>query len=132
MVAVEYPGYGIYKGTPNESKILEDAEAVYDYFVTNLKVDPQDVIIFGRSIGSGPSSYLASKKNIGALVLMSAFTSIRSVVKDLAGSWATYLIKERFDNLNAISKVTCPTFIVHGQSDTLIPFNHSKQLHGKI
>jgi len=105
---------------------------VYDYFVTKLKIDPRDLIIFGRSIGSGPASYLASKRNIGALVLMSGFTSIRSVVKDFAGSWATYLIKERFDNLKAIAEVTCPTFIVHGQSDKLIPFSHSKQLHGKI
>ena len=132
MLAVEYPGYGLYKGVTNEEKILVDAEIVYEFLVTRLKLDPRDILIFGRSIGSGPATYLASRKNIGALILMSAFTSIRSAVKDIAGKWAQYLIKERFDNLKAISAVTCPTFLIHGQKDSLIPFQHSEALHGTV
>jgi len=112
-----------------DMRILEDSEAVYDFLVTKLRIDPSDLILFGRSIGSGPAAYLASRKPVGALVLMSAFTSIRAVVKDLAGKWATYLIKERFNNLEYISKVLCPTFLVHGVRDSLIPFKHSQDLH---
>ena len=99
--------------------------------MNHVKVDPREIRVLGRSIGSGPASYLASRKCIGALVLMSAFTSIRDLAKDLAGLWAKYLIRERFDNLKAITKVYCPTFFVHGQQDTLIPHHHSKRLHGK-
>lgn len=92
---------------------------------------PEDIILFGRSIGSGPATYLASKRKVGALILMSAFTSIKAVVKDMAGSWAQHLIKQRFNNLEAIKQVVCPTFIIHGQKDRVVPFQHSKQLHGK-
>jgi pimeloyl-ACP methyl ester carboxylesterase len=130
VLGVEYPGYGMYQGTSSDTGILEDSEALYDFLVTKLRIDPQDLILFGRSIGSGPAAYLASRKPVGALVLMSAFTSIRAVVKDLAGKWATYLIKERFNNLDCISKVMCPTFFVHGLRDSLIPFKHSQDLHG--
>ena len=129
---MEFPGYGLYKGTATEEQILEDAEFIYDFLVTVLRIDPNDILLCGRSIGSGPATYLASKKKVGALVLMAAFTSIRSVVKDLAGPLARFLIKERFNNIEAISKVYCPTFIVHGQRDKLIPYQHSQYLHSKL
>lgn len=94
-------------------------------------MNPADILVFGRSIGSGPATYLASKRKVGALVLMSAFTSIRSAVKDIAGPLAQFFIKERFNNVEAITRVYCPTFIVHGQKDALIPFQHSQHLHSK-
>lgn len=62
-------------------------------------------------------------------MLMSAFTSIRAVVQHLVGKWAQYFIKERFNNLEHISNVTCPTFIVHGLKDKLIPYQHSQELY---
>jgi pimeloyl-ACP methyl ester carboxylesterase len=131
VIAVEYPGYGLYKGTSSEQQIQSDAEAVFDYLTTKMNLHPRNIVVFGRSIGSGPATWLASRKNIGALVLMSAFTSIRAVVHHLAGKWAQYLIKERFNNLEHISRVTCPTFIVHGLKDRLIPFKHAQQLYNK-
>ena len=132
VLAIEYPGYGLYKGTPNDATIMKDSEAVYEFFVRKLKVKPRNIIIFGRSIGSGPATYLASKREVGALILMSAFTSIRDVVKDFAGKWAQYLIKQRFNNLEAIRNVSCPIFLIHGQRDKLIPYSHSKELHGNF
>lgn len=50
----------------------------------------------GRSIGSGPATYLASKFDVGCLVLVSPFTSIRGVVEHLVGKFASLLVKERF------------------------------------
>lgn len=126
---MEYPGYGLYQGTPDEETIKEDAETIYNFVVKTLNVKQKHIIVFGRSIGSGPAVHLASQHQIGALVLMSAFTSIRDVVKDLAGRWVKYLVKERFNNLRAMTKVTCPTFLIHGQKDKLVPFTHSEELH---
>ena len=126
---MEYPGYGLYKGTPNDVTIMEDSEAVYDYLTKKLNIKPKNIMLFGRSIGSGPATYLASQREVGALILMAAFTSIRAAVKEFAGKWAQYLIKERFNNLENIPKVKCPAFLVHGQSDRMIPFTHSQELH---
>ena len=50
-----------------------------------MGVEPNHIYVFGRSIGSGPSSYLSSKRDIGGLVLMSPFTSVKSVAKNLVG-----------------------------------------------
>lgn len=132
MLAVEYPGYGLYKGNPSEESILEDAEAVYEYLTQEMNLDPKNMIVFGRSIGSGPATWLASKREVGILVLMSAFTSIRGVVRDIAGKLIQYFVKERFNNLENIAKVKCPTFLVHGLKDTLIPYKHSQDLYSKL
>lgn len=81
ILAVEYPGYGIYRTEDtSEEAILRDAEAVFDYLTDECKIDSKDIILFGRSLGSGPSSYLASIKDPGALILMSPFTSICGAV----------------------------------------------------
>lgn len=111
---------------------MKDAEAVYDYLTNKLSIEHKNILVCGRSIGSGPATYLCSQREVGALILVSGFTSIRAVVKDFAGSWAQYLIKQRFNNVEAIKKVKSPTFIVHGQRDRLIPFTHSEELHSTL
>lgn len=67
-----------------------------------MKVPATDIILFGRSIGSGPACYLAGTRNIGGLVLMCPYTSIRNAAKHLAGGIASYLIAERFRNIDCI------------------------------
>jgi len=76
MFIVEYPGYGIYKGSPNNIQIQKDAEAVYNFLVKDRSIPKSQILIFGRSIGSGPATWLASKYKIGGLVLISPFTSM--------------------------------------------------------
>jgi dienelactone hydrolase len=114
VLCVEYPGYGVYEGSPSSHQILEDADNVFNYIVRDLLWNPKNIILFGRSIGSGPATWLAANKNPGGLLLMSAYTSIRAVVSHLAGTIPSLLIKDRFSNIDLMPRVTCPTFIVHG------------------
>ena len=54
----------------------------------NLKFDPSHILVCGRSIGSGPATFLAANNKVCSLILISAFTSIRAVVKYNAGTLA--------------------------------------------
>ena len=63
----------------NEENINEDALYVYDYVNKVFGVEEQNIIIFGRSMGSGPACHVAAKRNPGCLLLMSAFKSIRAI-----------------------------------------------------
>jgi len=124
---MEYPGYGLYIGEPSADKILQDAEILFDFIVSQAGILPQNIMLFGRSIGSGPATYLASRRNAGALFLMSPYTSIKAVAKGVAGKMGA-LVAERFRNIDEIQNVKCPSLFLHGQKDKLIPFSHSVEL----
>jgi pimeloyl-ACP methyl ester carboxylesterase len=113
----------------NEENILSDAEYVYDYLNLVLGIEQKNMLVFGRSMGSGAATHIASLRQPGSLLLMSGFKSIRSIAEDQAGRMLKYLVQERFNNHEKMSRVTCPTFIVHGRKDNLIPYAHSQALH---
>lgn len=115
---------------PSEDRILEDASCVFSFFTELLGWRSKDIIIMGRSIGTGPAIWLSAERKPGALALISPHTSIRGVVRDLFGLGvvAQFLVNERFRNLEIIKQVTCPTFILHGEKDKLIPPSHSQLL----
>jgi fermentation-respiration switch protein FrsA (DUF1100 family) len=110
--------------------IEEDALIVFDYFINELKVNEKDILVCGRSIGSGPGVYLAAYRSPCALILISPFKSIRETASSILGIFK-YIIAERFKNIDIINKVTCPLLLIHGQKDNLIPFSHSIELSKK-
>jgi hypothetical protein len=80
IIAPEYSGYGLYKGNCTSSQTLVNALVIYKFLQRVLKLNVHDIIIVGRSIGSGPASWLATQGS-GALILLSSYTSIRKVFR---------------------------------------------------
>jgi hypothetical protein len=60
----------------------EDSIGVYNFLIDECLLKPKNILVLGRSIGSGPATYLAANKKVGALILVSAFSSIRNIVSD--------------------------------------------------
>lgn len=127
VFAPEYPGYGLYKGSTNCKKILKDTQVIYTFIQQVLKIPQENIIIIGRSIGTGPASYLAGF-TCNSLILLSPYTSLRLLIKSLAGSFMQYLVKDQLKNIEYLKKVTCPVLLIHGKKDGLIPYKHSEQL----
>ena len=127
IVIVEYPGYSIYKGSPNAEKILENTAIVYDFIKKKFNIEDKNIFIFGRSIGTSPAIYLASVRSPGGLFLVSSFTSIRAVAGNIVGP-LKYLLKERFLSRDYIKNVKCPIYFIHGKSDPLIPYQETEEL----
>ena len=125
---MEYPGYGLYIGEPSSNRILDDAEILFDYLVNTMGIASRNILLFGRSIGSGPATWLASRRQPGALFLMSPYTSIKDIARGVAGKFGAWMIAERFRNVDEIQNAQCPALFIHGQKDTLIPFSHSVEL----
>ena len=118
ILAVEYPGYGLYKSCKKKKKKMkEDAEIIFDYLTKIIKINENDIILFGRSMGSGPATYLASVKHAYCLLLMSPYTSIKDVARSLLGwmSFLSVIVYERFRNIDLIKNAKCPVFFLHGQ-----------------
>jgi len=129
VLAMEYPGYGTYadNGSASAEKVTEDAEYVYKFCIHDMGIDESDIIVFGRSMGSGPACFLAGTYHPRALCVMSGYTSIKRVATDQVG-WLRIFVAERFENIVQIAKARCPTFILHGRLDNVIPFHHGQAL----
>ena len=129
---MEYPGYSLYKSDePSESAIYRDAEIVLDFVMKTLLIQPEKIVLVGRSIGSGPVCHLASQNKVAAAVLISPFISIKRAVADIAGTFGSMLIKERFNNVDKVKNFLCPLLIIHGLKDELISKTHSEVLYGR-
>ena len=87
--------------------------------------DCEDVFMFGRSIGTGPACLLAKEYKPRGLILMSPYTTIKSVAKTLYGNFFGNLCHDHFDNEEAMKDITCAVLLIHGLKDELIPCDHS-------
>ena len=78
IICLEYPGYGVcFRENKNTAVIVSRAMRTYEFLTKEYGYEDKDIIIFGRSVGSGPAVDLASKTNPCALILMSAYTSLK-------------------------------------------------------
>lgn len=129
VLIFDYPGFGKSTGKPSEAGCYAAGDACCDWLVEALKVPPERIIFCGGSLGSGVAVDLATRRPHRALVLVSAFTSIPDAAQEVF-PWmpARWLARNQFDNLKKIGSVPGPVCIVHGETDTLIPFTHGQRL----
>src|SRR5215469_17202998 len=123
ILAYDYEGYGTSEGKPGEQGAYDDEDAAYEYLTATLHISPDKVIIFGRSVGSGPAVHLAARKNVAALILQSPFVSAFRVLIRIP-----VLPYDKFPNYKDIHNVHCPVLIIHGDSDSVIAPWHGRKL----
>ncbi len=125
MYLMNYRGYGGSTGTPSEQALFDDALALYD----EVKQHHSSIHVIGRSLGSGVAVYLAAHRDIGKLVLITPFDSIKNVARShypyLPVNW---LLKDHFDSLKVAASINNPVLILMAEHDRVIPMKHSKNL----
>jgi fermentation-respiration switch protein FrsA (DUF1100 family) len=124
IFAYEYTGYGMATGEPGEEAILADVETAFKYLRDIIGVSWKEIVLYGRSIGSGPTIHLATRTAVRAMVLQSPLLSIYRVAMN---SHFT-LPGDMFPNVDKIQQVRCPTYVVHGTKDEIIPHWHAEEL----
>ena len=116
-------------GDPSEEHCYADVDAAYSYLRDTLQVPARNVVLYGRSLGSGPSCYLASRTAddgmpLGGVILHAPFQSVYRVVLE---SGCT-LPGDKFPNIDFLPFVRSPVMLIHGTKDQIVPFHHSEQL----
>lgn len=126
VLCYDYSGYGVSTGKPSEANVYADIRAAYTYLVAEQRVCPSRILLFGRSLGSGPTIELASKLgcDLGGVVLIAALTSCVRVVFNSPST----LRFDMFANIDKISSIRAPVFSVHGMQDEVVPFEHGLEL----
>src|SRR5688572_10708072 len=127
VVLVDYRGFGKSTGRRNEKEMLEDMQFVY----TKLKEQYSEnhLIAYGRSVGSGFATKVASDNSPRYLILDAPYYSFRKVVERFLPILPVRLVlRYHLRTDKWISKVRCHTYILHGTRDWLIPLKHSEEL----
>ncbi len=122
---VNYRGYGGSSGSPYEEGLYSDALFTYDHFIKQHSA----LSTMGRSIGGAVATYLASKRDIEKLILVTPFDSAVNVGKKLYRFFPMDLIvKERLDSVGSAAKITKDTLIIVAGNDRIIPYENTLNL----
>lgn len=125
IMSYDYSGYGASTGKPSEFNTYYDIEAVYNCLKREYEIKQEDIILYGQSVGSGPTLHLAARlQRLRAVVLHSAI---------LSGIRVLYPVKltfwfDIFKNIDKIRNVSCMVLVIHGTNDDIVDFSHGKRL----
>lgn len=125
VMGYDYAGYGRSNGEPSEQNTYADIEAVYKCLKEIYEVKEEDIILYGQSIGSGPTLELATKlPQIRGVILQSAILSgLRVMYRIKYSLWL-----DMYKNIDKIPYVSCPILVIHGTEDEVVDISHGKKL----
>ena len=130
IALLEYRGYGRSTGEPSEAGIIGDARQLYEAVLTKPWVDPDRVLLHGRSLGGGVVCGLLARGRFAALILESTFSSLADRAQEMGVP--SFLVRDRFPNLSRIKGASVPMLILHGTEDQVIPIHHAETLASAV
>lgn len=131
LLLIDYRGYGKSRGAKSERLFFNDAKIAYR--LLRREYHAKDIIIFGRSMGSGPATWLASQVEARCLLLETPFSSVRNLFYTYYPFLPrVFIFKYNFDNYNHLSAVTIPVFIFQGTRDWVVPYKCAVRLKKKL
>ena len=125
---LSYRSYSGSTGKPSERALVSDAILAYEY-LRQQSVSPEDVVVYGESLGSGVAVQLAVSRPVGAVILDAPYTSLPDIGKSLYPFMPVEtFMTDRFESRRHIEKVKAPILILHGTKDRTIPIEFGRAL----
>ncbi|MBC7833314.1 MAG: alpha/beta fold hydrolase [Hyphomicrobium sp.] len=129
VLFMSYRGYGGSSGNPSERANVADAMRAYE-MLRQEGVAPEDIIVYGESLGSGVAVQVAADREVAGLVLDAPYTSI----VDVAAESYPFLpvrpfIFDRYETIRFLPRVTAPLLVMHGEEDRVIPVAMGKAVY---
>lgn len=140
IIIFDYSGYGKSSGFPDSKIICDNAYDVWKFTVNKLGIEPENIILYGFSLGGAVASKLATNLNVlpKAVIIQSSFGSQAEMAKDILPIWLYYFLQvfmdHTLDSKENLKKISSKTKIIvaHSKEDELIKFNHSKSLSNNV
>lgn len=126
---IDYRGYGKSDGSISEEGFYKDARAAWQYLVSERHIDPEKIVIFGRSLGGTVAAKLASETQPGGLILESGFSSAKAVARSVFPFISLFTVmRYKLDTASFVAKARCPVLVVHSVDDEIIPIELGERL----
>ncbi|XP_062561051.1 alpha/beta hydrolase domain-containing protein 17B [Armigeres subalbatus] len=128
IFSYDYSGYGMSTGKPSEKNLYADIDAAWHSLRTRFGVSPENIILYGQSIGTVPTVDLAARYEVGAVILHSPLMSgMRVAFPNTKRTW----FFDVFPSIDKVSKIGSPVLVIHGTEDEVIDFSHGLSIYEK-
>ena len=131
VLAYDYSGYGLSSGSPSASNCQADVEAVYAYVRQQQPLACRRIVLYGQSLGSGPSLHLASRRPVSGLVIHSGLLSCLRVLDPALPSTPFYDLFPNIDLAPCLLHEP-PVLVIHGAADSEITPVHAERLYDGV
>ncbi|MDR3354654.1 MAG: alpha/beta hydrolase [Synergistaceae bacterium] len=127
---IDYRGFGRSGGSCSISGTTEDAAAAWRYLTGERGISPEDIVVFGRSIGGAVAMQLMARVKPRALILESTFSSLAEMIRvPFLVPLARLIAGGAFDSAQIASKLTVPTLFIHSPDDEIVPYRLGRRLY---
>jgi fermentation-respiration switch protein FrsA (DUF1100 family) len=124
-----YRGYAGSGGSPTETALVADAQLAYDHLISG-GMRPEDIVVYGESLGTGISVQLAASRKVAAVVLDAPYTSIADIGQSLYPFIPVRLfLKDTFASIDYIGQIDAPLLVLHGSNDRTVPVALGRALY---
>lgn len=130
VLIFDYRGYGESGGRISEQGMYLDAEAAWRYLTETKGIAPEEIVLFGRSMGGAVAAQLATGTRPAGLILESVFSSVPEMA---AGYYPFFPVRllaiYRYDVGKAVRRIACPLLVIHSRDDEIIPFAQGRKVY---
>jgi pimeloyl-ACP methyl ester carboxylesterase len=124
---IDYPGYGKSLGDFDEQTLYDWSKLVYDFAKRRFPAD--SIIVYGKSMGTGIATNLASKEKCRRLILETPYYDFPSVVRQFLFIYPVdWIIHYKLRTYKYLKNVEVPVTIFHGTKDNVIFYRNAKRL----
>jgi dipeptidyl aminopeptidase/acylaminoacyl peptidase len=133
VLAMNYRGYGDSHGAPDETHMVDDGCALFDWLADHGAVDASRIALVGRSLGSGVAIQVGKERPVHSLVLITPYDSVLAIAKRrFRGMPVEYMLRHRFESIKYAPALNAPTYVLRAEQDDVVPHSHTDQLVAKL
>ena len=131
ILLISWRGFSGNQGFPTEENLYKDAKAVIKW-LNSKEVESNKIILYGESLGTGVVVEIGKKNIFNSIILESPFTSMENAAKIYYPYLPVkLLLKDKYNSISKIQRITTPILIMHGKKDDIVPFSMGKELFEK-
>lgn len=130
VLIFDYHGYGKSTGRPSERATYLDVAAAWEHLVSTRGIEPERIVIFGRSLGGAVAAWAATERTPGALIIESTFSSLPDIAAETYWFLPVRLLcRFRYNTRKRVRGLRCPLLVVHSRDDEMIRFEHGRRIY---